>query len=178
MQILLLKGFSGLLMIALLVVVVLTLVMALPSLFCLVFWNAIVFEGFRGPEINVTQAILLWAAILALLNWRFKPQFTLQFKRVKDPTELEQLAKLSKQATQQANRQESNSSLTATVIEPKVNSLQLTATASNIKIHPLPSPEASSVTPSTPTGTLSVSHRLPVTPITDDPSKEQQSAST
>jgi hypothetical protein len=126
MQILLLKGFSGLLMIALLVVVVLTLVMALPSLFCLVFWNAVVFEGFRGPEINITQAVLLWSATLALLNWRFKPQLTLQFKRVSDPNELEQLAKLSQQA-QQSTRQASSSLPPAATLGAKPNSLQLVA---------------------------------------------------
>ncbi|MGE0200715.1 MAG: hypothetical protein AB7P76_07090 [Candidatus Melainabacteria bacterium] len=82
------KGFSGLMMFMLAVFSTLVVAFVLPTAFTTVTWNAIVFEGFGGPEIAFSQGFILWMAILVLLKIIFKPQF--QFRRVNDPAEFEQ----------------------------------------------------------------------------------------
>lgn len=79
------RGFSGLMMVLLAVLSMLVLVVLLPSTFMMVFWNALVFEAFRGPEIDLFQGFLLWAMTAALLKIIFKPEFKLQFQQIRPP---------------------------------------------------------------------------------------------
>ena len=57
------KGFPGLLLVGLAVICTALLVFVLPSAFMMVLWNATVFEGLSGPEINLSQGFLLWLAV-------------------------------------------------------------------------------------------------------------------
>lgn len=89
MRVFQIKGFSGFLMFFLAMLGVVSVFILLPTAFVMVFWNALVFETMRGPEINLGQAALLWAALLLTLYLVLKPQFSLQFKRVSDPADIE-----------------------------------------------------------------------------------------
>lgn len=89
MKIFQIKGFSGLCAVVAAVIGVAAVAIALPTSFMLVLWNALIFEGLGGPEIGILQALLLWLATLIMLKLIFKPQFTLQFKKVVDPKEIE-----------------------------------------------------------------------------------------
>lgn len=97
MKVYYLNGFSGLLMILLAVVGVLALAFALPSAFMMVLWNALVFEGFSGPAIGFWQGSILWLIALLLFKLIFKPEISLEFKKVRDPKEVDrQLRNLKK----------------------------------------------------------------------------------
>ncbi len=84
MQIYQVKGFKGALAFGLAVVGVAILSVLLPSFLAQVFWNAIVFEGFSGPEIGLLQGALLWAAVLILFKLIANPQISFQFKKMND----------------------------------------------------------------------------------------------
>lgn len=85
MQVFQIKGLSGLIVFILAVLGLLALLMLLPSAFLMVFWNAVVFEGFEGPQIGLFQGMLLWVATLILIKLVMNPQISFQFKKVSDP---------------------------------------------------------------------------------------------
>jgi hypothetical protein len=97
MRVFQIKGFSGLFMFFLAVVGLISVLVLLPTAFVMVLWNATVFEGFNGPEIDMFQAVILWAAVLVLTQAFMRPQVSFQFKNISDPAELErQLRELKK----------------------------------------------------------------------------------
>ncbi len=87
MQVFQIKGLSGLIVFILAMLGLLALFIALPSAFLMVFWNAVVFEGFEGPQIGLFQGMLLWAAVLISLKLVMNPQISFQFKKVSDPND-------------------------------------------------------------------------------------------
>lgn len=90
MQIYQIKGFKGALTFALAAIGVAILSVLLPSFLAQVFWNAIVFEGFNGPEIGLIQGALLWCISLILFKLIANPQVSFQFKKMNDPNDTDQ----------------------------------------------------------------------------------------
>lgn len=86
------KGFQGLFLLLLAVLAVLAVVVALPASFMMVLWNALVFEGLRGPEIDFVQGLLLWGIVAIALKLIFKPEIQLQFQQA-DTLETHERAK-------------------------------------------------------------------------------------
>ena len=84
MKIVQLKGFSGLMTLVGAVLLGFLALVLFPSAFVQVLWNAVVFEGFAGPEINLGQAALLWGAVLMLGMVVFKPDIQLQMAKSED----------------------------------------------------------------------------------------------
>lgn len=74
------RGLSGLLLIIGAALVATLLLLALPAGFMMVLWNALVYEGLKGPEIDLYQGILLWGAVMVALKLIFKPEIKLQFQ--------------------------------------------------------------------------------------------------
>jgi hypothetical protein len=87
------KGFSGLLLFGLAMVCTALLVFVLPSAFMMVLWNATVFEGFSGPQINLSQGFVLWLAAIVLFKLVFKPEIQFQFKSVSGPDDIERFTR-------------------------------------------------------------------------------------
>ncbi len=77
------RGISGLFMVLLIIISALALLVALPSSFMMVLWNAIVFEAAKGPEIDFLHGFYLWGMTVGLINLIFKPEIKLQFQQVK-----------------------------------------------------------------------------------------------
>ena len=73
------KGLSGILMLLLAIIGALLILFVLPGTFMMVFWNATVFEGLKGPEIDLGQGLILWMAIMAVIKVVMKPDVQLQF---------------------------------------------------------------------------------------------------
>ena len=84
------KGFSGLLMFGVALLLTALLVLVLPALFMMTLWNAVVFEGFSGPEVGASQGLLLWMMTLVLFKLVFRPEISFQFHQVNDPPDLDQ----------------------------------------------------------------------------------------
>lgn len=98
------KGFSGLLMLFLAIMGVIALFVLLPTAFVMVLWNATVFEIIQGPEIHLGQSVLLWLAILIALQLVFKPQISLQFKKVSNTADMEhQMREMKKRDSNDLN---------------------------------------------------------------------------
>lgn len=77
------RGLSSYLMLLFAIVVAFLVFMALPASFMMVLWNALVFEGAKGPEIGLYQGFLLWGMVLVALKLIFKPEIQLEF--IKEP---------------------------------------------------------------------------------------------
>jgi hypothetical protein len=77
------RGISGILMVLLIAISALAVLVALPSAFMMVLWNALIFEGSKGPEISLLQGFLLWGSVAMLVKVVFKPEIKLQFQPVK-----------------------------------------------------------------------------------------------
>lgn len=75
------KGLSGLIMLTLALISGLLIILALPSVFMMVLWNALIFEGLRGPEISLYQGFLLWGMMLICLKLIFQPEVHMQLMR-------------------------------------------------------------------------------------------------
>lgn len=75
------KGFSGALMFILAVLSAVAILLLLPSAFMMVLWNALVYEGLKGPEINLYQGFLLWGMLLMAFKLIFRPEIRLQYVR-------------------------------------------------------------------------------------------------
>jgi len=72
------RGFSSILVLLLAVLAIVALLIALPASFLMVLWNAVIYEGFKGPEISFYQGALLWGAMAALIKLVFKPEIKFQ----------------------------------------------------------------------------------------------------
>jgi hypothetical protein len=79
------KGFSGALLFFLALLATAAVLLLLPSSFMMVLWNALVFEGFKGPEIDLYQGFLLWGMLLLALKLIFRPEIQFQFLRQQPP---------------------------------------------------------------------------------------------
>jgi hypothetical protein len=79
------KGFSGALLFVLALLATAAVVFLLPSSFMMVLWNTLVFEGFKGPEIDLYQGFLLWGMLLLTLKLVFRPEIQFQFLRPPAP---------------------------------------------------------------------------------------------
>jgi hypothetical protein len=75
------KGLSGMLMLVLALLTGIFLFLALPSAFMMVLWNALIYEVFRGSEINLYQGFLLWGMMLLTLKLIFSPELKFQLMR-------------------------------------------------------------------------------------------------
>ncbi len=75
------KGFSGITVFALAILLALSVVLLLPATFMMVLWNAFVYELFKGPEINVWQGFLIWGITLIVIKLVFNPEIALKFQR-------------------------------------------------------------------------------------------------
>ncbi len=73
------RGLSSVLMLLLAIIGAVLLLLALPAAFMMVLWNALVFEGFKGPEIDIYQGLLLWGMLLVALKLILKPEIQLEF---------------------------------------------------------------------------------------------------
>ena len=92
------RGLSGILMVLLLVLAALAVLVALPSSFMMVLWNAVIFEGAHGPEINLLQGFLLWGFVAVMIKMIFKPEIKLQFQQVRPTGKTEKPDALKSQA--------------------------------------------------------------------------------
>jgi hypothetical protein len=97
MRVFYIKGFSGLMMFLLAAIGLLALVVALPTSFMMVLWNALIFEGLGGPEIDMGQALILWGAVMVLIKLIANPQISFQFRRATNAGELERFKKTDKE---------------------------------------------------------------------------------
>jgi len=83
MQVFHIRGwFSAIVFIVAAVVAALALLVALPSAFLTVLWNAIVFEAAKGPEIDFVQGLLLWSFIAVMVKAIFNPSIKLPIQIV------------------------------------------------------------------------------------------------
>jgi Sec-independent protein translocase protein TatA len=73
------RGLSSVLVFLLAILGIVLVFLALPASFMMVLWNALVFEGAKGPEINLYQGFLLWGIVLVILKLVFKPEIQLEF---------------------------------------------------------------------------------------------------
>ncbi|WP_303673709.1 hypothetical protein [Vampirovibrio chlorellavorus] len=73
------RGLSSVLVFLLAILGIVLVFLALPASFMMVLWNALVFEGVKGPEINLYQGFLLWGIVLVILKMVFKPEIQLEF---------------------------------------------------------------------------------------------------
>lgn len=76
------RGFSSILILLLGILAMLGVLLALPATFCMVLWNALIFEGLKGPEIDLYQGFLLWGVAVVLIKLIFKPQIQFQIQSV------------------------------------------------------------------------------------------------
>ncbi len=79
------KGFSGFLMFLLATISAIVVLIGIPSAFMMVLWNAVVFEGFGGPEFNYVQGMLLFGLSFCTFMAIFRPEVQLEFKNAADP---------------------------------------------------------------------------------------------
>jgi hypothetical protein len=86
------KGFAGLMTLVLILLGAVALFVLLPASFMMVLWNAVVYEGFNGVEINFVQGLMLWSMMLIVLNLVFKPQISFQIRK-EPPTDLKKRSK-------------------------------------------------------------------------------------
>ena len=77
------RGFSGVVVLLLAFLAAVALFVLLPSSFMMVLWNAVVFEGMKGPEIDIYQGALLWGMVAVLIKLIFKPEIKLQFQQIR-----------------------------------------------------------------------------------------------
>jgi hypothetical protein len=82
MQVFHFKGFSAILVVLLVLVAALAILVALPSAFMMVLWNALIFEAAKGPEISILQGALLWGFIALTIKAVFFPSLGLPFQLV------------------------------------------------------------------------------------------------
>ena len=101
------KGIQGLLLLALGVIAALAVLLLVPSIFMMVLWNAVVFEGFKGPSIDLEQGFYLWGAIMLLLKVIFQPEIKLQMHNT-SPEHRELRRKLMEQSEKQEAQKESS----------------------------------------------------------------------
>lgn len=73
------RGLSSILIFLLALIGVAIVFLAIPASFMMILWNALIFEGAKGPEINLYQGLLLWGMVLCLLKIVFKPEIRLEF---------------------------------------------------------------------------------------------------
>lgn len=78
------KGFSGLMMLLFGTLMTVLLIVALPAAFMMTLWNAIIFEGFNGPEISLLQGLLLWLAALISFKLIANPEIVVEFQKMDD----------------------------------------------------------------------------------------------
>jgi hypothetical protein len=107
------KGFSGILLLILAIVSAIALFLLLPATFMMVLWNALIFEGIKGPEINLYQGFLIWGIVLVMVKLVFKPEIQLQFqKHASTPTKSNLPAsKPESNATEAAKPEEAQASV-------------------------------------------------------------------
>ena len=75
------RGFSSLVILLLAIITAIAVLVALPASFLMVLWNALVYEGLKGPEINIYQGLLLWGAVAITLKVIFKPEIKIQIQQ-------------------------------------------------------------------------------------------------
>lgn len=73
------RGLSSYLMLLLAIVAAFLVFLALPASFMMVLWNALIFEGAKGPKIDLYQGFLLWGMVLVCLKLILKPEIQLEF---------------------------------------------------------------------------------------------------
>lgn len=78
------KGFKGWVMFLLSALASIALAIGLPSAFMMTLWNAVVFEGFRGPEIGFLQGVLLWIAAGIAFKLIANPEIVVEFHKMDD----------------------------------------------------------------------------------------------
>jgi len=76
------RGLTALLVVLLAVVTAVAVLVALPSAFMMVLWNAMVFEASNGPQIDFVQGMLLWAFVAVMIKVVFNPTIKLPFQLV------------------------------------------------------------------------------------------------
>ncbi|MDX2083870.1 MAG: hypothetical protein SFZ03_00590 [Candidatus Melainabacteria bacterium] len=72
------KGFTGILKLLAILLVLLATVVALPAFLMMVLWNALVYETLGGPVVGWLQGGLLWSMLLVVLYLIFQPEISLQ----------------------------------------------------------------------------------------------------
>jgi hypothetical protein len=86
MNVLKIRNLRDLLSFLLALMMLFSLFLVLPTLFCWVFWNAVVYEGLSGPQIDWFQGGILWLIMLSLINLIFRPE--IHFQLTKNPNDL------------------------------------------------------------------------------------------
>jgi hypothetical protein len=84
MKVFKIQGLRGILSFLLALLLLFVLVLALPSMFCTVLWNALVFEELRGPMIDWYQGGILWMLALCTFNLIFRPKINFQLGKWPD----------------------------------------------------------------------------------------------
>ncbi|HEY9687452.1 MAG TPA: hypothetical protein V6C52_10790 [Coleofasciculaceae cyanobacterium] len=100
------RGFSGIFMVLLAILAAIVILLLLPASFMMVLWNALVFEGLRGPEIDIYQGFLLWGSVMVLIKLIFKPEIKLELQQLpmngKPASKAPQAVQKSEQAEEQS----------------------------------------------------------------------------
>lgn len=91
------RGFSGLMMVLLVVLAAIAVLVALPSAFMMVLWNALIFEGSKGPQVSLLQGFMLWGFVAVMIKVIFKPEIQLQFQHAKPNAKAEKPEALKSQ---------------------------------------------------------------------------------
>jgi hypothetical protein len=112
------KGFSGLVLLVLGVLAALAVFLLLPASFMMVLWNAVIFEGLKGPEVDLYQGFLMWGMVLMLIKILFNPEFNLQFQHASAFKGHEDAKKAFRQP-EKAEEQQAPAAIEETTAEPK-----------------------------------------------------------
>jgi len=100
------RGFSGLLLLLLAVISTLALAVLLPAAFMMVFWNAVVYEAFQGPELNLYQGFLLWGALAVAIKVLLKPEIKFQFQNIPNTPKTDKSKGITATQTAEATEEE------------------------------------------------------------------------
>jgi hypothetical protein len=79
------KGFWGLLALLLIALLAVAFIVLVPSVLATVAWNALIFETFKGPEIDLLQGGLLWLALMLALYSVLQPEVVFEMHTNTEP---------------------------------------------------------------------------------------------
>jgi hypothetical protein len=75
------KGIPGLVIFVLMAAVLVLLLLAVPSVLLMVLWNAVIFEGLKGPAIHLFQGVLLAMMAAVVIKVLLQPSVEVHFRK-------------------------------------------------------------------------------------------------
>jgi|GEM_PF-6491605 len=95
------QGFSGLLLMFLMVSVILFFVVIFPSMIFTALWNATIYGMMDGMKIGLLQGAMVWAlVVMSYLLW-FTPDIQIKFAHMNDINEADKPPTLQKKLKQE-----------------------------------------------------------------------------